>query len=186
MSSPSSWTLPPELRAELNALFVRLADGDRSAVGPAYRLLWPSLRAFVGRALGPLREHEADDVTQAALLKLFAEAPRYDPARDAYAWALTLTGWELRSAHTRARRDRSAPLDAAGAHASGHASPEEDAIQQGELRHLREAIALLSPGDRQVIEQVLTESHPSDATFRKRRERAMTRLRAFLKDVHGT
>jgi hypothetical protein len=69
---------------------------------------------------------------------------------------------------------------------AGTRPPEEDAIQQGELRHLREAIALLSPGDRQVIEQVLTESHPSDATFRKRRERAMTRLRAFLKDVHGT
>ena len=39
---------------------------------------------------------------------------------------------------------------------------------------------------REVIEQVLAESHPSDATFRKRRERAMTRLRAFLREIHGT
>jgi hypothetical protein len=69
---------------------------------------------------------------------------------------------------------------------AGTRPPKRTPSSRGELRHLREAIALLSPGDRQVIEQVLTESHPSDATFRKRRERAMTRLRAFLKDVHGT
>jgi len=186
LSPPSAWSLAPELRTELNALFVRLADGERGAIDPAYRLLWPALRAFVGRALGPASEHEADDVTQAALLKLFAEASRYDPARDAYAWALTLTSWELRSAQTRVRRDRSSPLDTAAHHASGKASPEEDAVRASELQHLRDALALLAPSDREVIEQVLTESHPSDATFRKRRERAMTRLRAFLKDVHGT
>ena len=165
---------------------MRLADGERGAIDPAYRLLWPALRAFVGRALGPAREYEADDVTQAALLKLVAGASRYDPARGAYAWALTLTSWELRSAQTRARRDRSAPLDGALGHPSGGASPEDHAIQASELQHLRDAVALLAPADREVIEQVLAESHPSDATFRKRRERAMTRLRAFLKEIHGT
>ena len=186
MSSASAWTLPHELRRELDALFVRLADGERGAIDPAYRMLWPALRAFVGRALGPAREHEADDVTQAALLRLFAQASRYDPTRDAYAWALALTSWELRSAQTRARRDRSAPLDAAFAEPSGQASPEDGAMHQSELQRLRDAIALLSPADREVIEQVLAESHPSDATFRKRRERAMTRLRAFLREIHGT
>lgn len=186
MSSPSAATLGPQLRKELDALFVRLADGERGAIDPAYRVLWPALRAFVGRALGPAREQEADDVTQAALLKLFEQASRYDPARDAYAWALTVTSWELRSARSRARRDRSAPLDHAVGHPSPGASPEDDAIQASEREHLREALALLAPVDREVIEQVLSESHPSSATFRKRRERAMTRLRAFLKEIHGT
>jgi RNA polymerase sigma factor (sigma-70 family) len=186
LSSASAWALAPELRRELDTLFVRLADGERGAIDPAYRVLWPALRAFVGRALGPAREHEADDVTQASLLKLFAQASRYDPARDAYAWALALTSWELRSAQTRARRDRSAPLDTALDLASGQASPEDAALHASELSHLRDAIALLPPADREVIEQVLAESHPSDATFRKRRERAMARLRAFLKEVHGT
>jgi DNA-directed RNA polymerase specialized sigma24 family protein len=120
------------------------------------------------------------------MLKLFAEAPRYDPARDAFHWALTITGWEIRSAMTRARRNRSVPLDAAYEQTGAHSSPEEDAIQKDNVERLREAIALLSPPDRLVIEQVLAESHPSDATFRKRRERAMTRLRAFLKVVYGT
>lgn len=186
MSSPSAATLGPQLRKELDALFVRLADGERGAIDPAYRVLWPALRAFVGRALGPAREHEADDVTQAALLRLFGQASRYEAGRDAYAWALALTSWELRSAQTRARRDRSTPLDGALGHASPNTSPEDAAVQASEREHLRDAIALLSPSDREVIEQVLADSHPSDATFRKRRERAMARLRAFLKEIHGT
>src|SRR5258708_5693190 len=64
---------------------VRLADGDRSAFSPLYKLLWPVLRAFVHGQLPP---SDAEDVAQDALLKVFASASRFDPARDALAWAL--------------------------------------------------------------------------------------------------
>jgi DNA-directed RNA polymerase specialized sigma24 family protein len=39
-------------RAELRRLMERLADGDRSAFAPAFRMLWPRLRAFAGRFAG--------------------------------------------------------------------------------------------------------------------------------------
>lgn len=186
MTSAPSWTAAPELRSELNALFLRLADGDREAIDPAYRLLWPAVQGFVGRALGPARTHEVDDVTQAALLKLFEQAPRFDPARDALAWALTIAGWEVRTSRTRARRSRTGPLDEARGHVSAEASPEQQALHAAERQLLADAIAQLSPSDQAVLAQVLADGHPTDATFRKRRERAMARLRAFLRDVHGT
>lgn len=165
---------------------MRLADGDREAIDPAYRALWPCVRQFVLRALGPARAQEADDVTQTALLKLFEQASRFDAARDAYAWALTIAGWEVRTSRSRGRRSRTGPLDSALGHASPGASPEDLALQAAERQQLADAIAQLSPSDQQVLAQVLADEHPSDATFRKRRERAMTRLRAFLKDVHGS
>ena len=186
MSPAAPSPTAPELRAELNALFARLADGDRAAIDPAYRALWPVVHPFVGRALGPGRTHEADDVTQSALLKLFDQAPRYDTGRDALAWALTIAGWEVRTWRTRSRRSRTGPLQPALAHVSADTSPEEQVLAAAERQQLADAIAQLPQRDQEVLAQVLADEHLSDATFRKRRERAMGRLRAFLRDVHGT
>ncbi len=57
-------------RDELQGLLRRLADGDRAAMSPAYQLLWPLLRSFCARALGPFGLADADDAAQAALLKI--------------------------------------------------------------------------------------------------------------------
>src|SRR5207245_9364399 len=77
-------------RAELRRLMVRLADGDRAAFRPAFALLWPRLRAFAARCVAAA---DAEDVAQAALLRVFSRASEYDAERDALAWALGIAAW---------------------------------------------------------------------------------------------
>src|SRR5205823_10682148 len=116
--------------AELRRLMERLADGDRTAVGPAFAMLWPQLRAFAVRFAG---EGDAEDAAQAALLKVFSRASEYDRERDALAWALGLTAWECRTLLRRRQRRREEPSLAPAVSTS--ASPEDAAVE----RNLREA-----------------------------------------------
>jgi DNA-directed RNA polymerase specialized sigma24 family protein len=98
-------------RAELRRLMVRLADGDRAAFRPAFALLWPRLRAFAARCVAAA---DAEDVAQAALLRVFSRASEYDAERDALAWALGIAAWEcrtLRRRRQRRREDHVAPPD---------------------------------------------------------------------------
>src|SRR6266849_3158600 len=90
---------------------VRLADGDRSAFSPLYTLLWPALRVFVHRQLPA---SDAEDVAQDALLKVFARASRFDPARDALAWALGIAAFEVRTARKRTARRKEELLEPLG------------------------------------------------------------------------
>ena len=96
--------MTPEARAEIQALLVRLSDGDRSAVEPAFRALWPILGAFSARALG--RDAEAEDAAQQTLLKVFAQAASFDHERDGVAWVLTIASYECRTFRRRAARRR--------------------------------------------------------------------------------
>src|SRR5258706_369094 len=63
-------------QSDLQRLVERLADGDRSAFHPVFEYLWPLLRRFAARHLGP---GEADDVAQETLLRVFRRAAALDP-----------------------------------------------------------------------------------------------------------
>ena len=91
----------------------RLADGDRSAIAPAFDLLWPVLSRFCRRALAS--EADGEDAAQEAMVKLFARAASFDPGRDGLAWALTIAAWECRTARRRVGRRREAMLEEAAA-----------------------------------------------------------------------
>src|SRR5260221_6515610 len=78
----------------------RLADGDGSAFHPAFAILWPALRSFAAARL-PLAD--AEDAAQEALMKVFAQAARYD-GRDALTWALAIAGYEVLTARRRCAR----------------------------------------------------------------------------------
>jgi len=68
------------LDTDLQKMMVRLADGDRSALHPTFEMLWPLLRRFTARHLP---HAEAEDAAQEALVKIFRQAGRFDPARSA-------------------------------------------------------------------------------------------------------
>ena len=174
-------------RLELQRSLERLADGDRAAFRPVFELVWPRVRE-IARLLMP-HAADADDAAQTALCKLFERASEFDPARDALAWIVGIASYECLTLRKKAarRREHGAPevLDAV---ADGARDPEAQVIA-AEL----EAVALavlgtLEPGDRDTLRAAIFGDEVArpvaPATFRKRVERALGRLRAAWRD-HG-
>ena len=163
---------------------VSLADGDRSAFDGAYGLLWPALLAFCKRALVP---SDAEDAAQLALLKVFDRAATFQRDKDALTWAITIAAWEVRTIRKRHVRSRSTSMDA-----DEHASPAHDPESAAATRELVEAaqtvLGALCEDDRVTLAATLAEETPagvSGAAFRKRRERAMARLKEAWRHIHG-
>ncbi len=170
---------------QLDRDFARLAEGDRSALDPVFRALWPPIHQYCQKHLG--QGPDADDVAQRAIERLFSQAAAYDPSRSALAWALTIALWECRSARRQTERRKWASLDVE--RESPDPSPEQS-VEREELRAgLQVAIGKLSPTDQAVLERVLSaeagEDIASGSTFRKRKERAVTRLREVWRRLYG-
>lgn len=169
----------------LDALLVRLADGDRSAFDPVFTMLWPVVRSFCARTLGNVAD--ADDAAQVTMQKLFLQVGQYDPSRSGVGWAIAIASWECRTIRRRAVRQRTVPL--AGEPANAHASPEETIIREDLEAAVREAIETLPNADRcalrAVLEEIANEGAPS-AMMRKRKQRALARLKDVWRRLHGT
>ena len=181
-----SEVVDPVERAELRRLIGRLADGDRTAFGPVFDLLWPRLRAFTVQLIGAA---DGEDAAQSALLKVFSRASEYDRERDGLAWALGIAAWECRTLRKRRERRREesalapegAPVAAAGA-----ASPEDAAVER-DLREAAESIlGTLRPIDIETIAAAASGRRAQGATFRKRLERALARFRLAWRARHGS
>jgi DNA-directed RNA polymerase specialized sigma24 family protein len=174
----------PDARAAVQQLVVRLADGDRTAITPAFNALWPLLRGFATAALRD--PGHGEDAAQQAMIKLFAQAGDFDASCDAVAWAITITAFEVRTIRTRVRRRREAALDAPD-DASSPDTPESHLIN-GELqRAAREVLAGLGDGEIATISAALDDARPAgDATFRKRLQRALDRLRTAWRTKHDS
>lgn len=172
-----------EFRQQLDALMQRLADGDRTAFAPAFELLWPVVRRFALRALSAAPD--AEDAAQAALTKIFAQVSDYDRSRDALAWVLSVTAYECRTIRKRRERRREAaiiPEDTA--HAAR--DPEAAAIARDLEQAAREVLESLRALDMQTLQAAISDERPKvrSATFRKRLERALERLRAAWSTRH--
>jgi RNA polymerase sigma-70 factor (ECF subfamily) len=169
---------------------IRLADGDRRAFEPLYQGLWPELRRVCVATMGPT---DGEDCAQQALLNIFSRAAEFDPSRDALAWAVGIAVWECRTVRRRAHRrgeakavsPESVPLAAAGQ------DPEAE-VSQRELGALAtELLATLAPADVEAIMASLAGDQDAavrlglkPATFRKRLERALGRLRDGWRSKH--
>ena len=94
-------------RLALDRWMAAAAEGDRAALAPLFHALWPIAVRYATRLVGDAQL--AEDCAQDALVQLFGQLERYDPARDALTWALTLTTWQCRTA--RRRRDRRGEAD---------------------------------------------------------------------------
>jgi RNA polymerase sigma-70 factor (ECF subfamily) len=172
-------------RLELQRCLVRLAGGDRAAFRPVFELAWPRVRQLAARLLPD--GSEAEDAAQLALIKVFERAGEYDRARDALAWIVAIAGWECLTLRRRRQRRR----EAAGERLAALPAPEPDAETQLVAAELEAAAAAvlgqLRAEDRATLRQALFgegERTVKPATFRKRMERALGRLRAAWRD-HG-
>ena len=179
--------MDPHLRIQIHEAIVRLADGDRSAFPFVFDELWPRVLRFVERAL-PGRP-EAEDLAQQALLKLFARIAEFDTSRDGVAWAFGIVVYEIKTLRRQEQRRRESPHDTVTEGiADTSQSPEALAIQADLSRALAAAIGQLSRDERAVLlpdDGAGQANPPSAAAHRKRRQRAVERLRAAWRRLHA-
>jgi RNA polymerase sigma-70 factor (ECF subfamily) len=172
--------------AELEGLVLRLADGDRLAFRPAFAVMWPVVHRFCGRLLGS--GADAEDAAQQALEKIFARTSGFDRSRPALPWVLGIAAWECRTFRRRRQRAREGALPEHDTSASRERSPEE-AVIEGQLKAAaRSVLGQLSELDQETLCAAFEDERPeiAAATFRKRRERAMDRIRAAWRNLYGS
>lgn len=171
---------------ELHALLARLSQGDRSAFEPLFLALWPLLRRFCTHFLAS--DADGDDAAQQALLKVFSRAREYDPARPALPWLLAIATNECRTLRQRRLRRGEVAVSAAGQVAEERPSPEEALIVRDLEAAFSDVFATLRPEDIHTLalaaDRAARPPIPA-ATFRKRVERAMERLRLAWRAKHG-
>ncbi|MBS2023016.1 MAG: sigma-70 family RNA polymerase sigma factor [Deltaproteobacteria bacterium] len=173
-------------RQALQRNLTALADGDRTAFPPVFRALWPALRAFAGHWLRD--ESLAEDAAQSALLKVFARAGEFDPARDALAWSFGVCVWECRTLRKSGQRRREEPLGDEALSLSDPARSPHDDVELAQLIEAIESVAgTLRPDDRALVLLLARGDRPesASATFRKRVQRALDRLRCAWRLRHG-
>lgn len=172
-------------RQALQQGMARLADGDRSAFGPVFAVLHPLVVRFCARLLP--EGTDAEDAAQAALLKVFTRAADFDASRDALPWVLALAAYECRTwRKARQRRREEAPPDEQVLDAAE--GPESRLAGAQLVSALRDVLGDLKPEDAATLAAAMGDTERPDvppATFRKRLERAMTRLRAAWRTRHG-
>ena len=170
-------------RLRLNASLARLADGDRSAFRAVFEVAQPAVLALTRRLMKGDPEHE--DVAQQALLKVFERASRYDPDRAALPWILGIAAWECRTHRQRVlrRREHVVPESLL----STGPDPEEWVVANDLRDALHELIGELKPADVEALAVAMGRQPRPElaaATFRKRLQRAMTRLKAAWEERH--
>ena len=171
-------------RRNLTVLMARLADGDRAAFDGVYSVLWPVVSAFCAKALPPT---DAEDAAQAVLLKVFEHAPSFDRNRDALTWALAIAVWETRTIRQRYARSKTTESDDYDPE-SPQQSPEGLIVERQVLEAAQAAMGLLSASDQETLMATFNEESSdavSGATFRKRRQRALFRLKEAWRSIYG-
>ncbi len=172
-------------RAALQQDLTALARGERAAFDAVFRRLWPLLRGFAGRCLPA---GEAEDAAQEALLRVFSRASEFDARRDALSWVLGVAAWQIRTHRARSRRRREEGLEAAPEPADIAPSPEAAALARDLEAALETALRQLAPSDAATLLAFARGQRPEvpGATFRKRVQRALGRLRTRWGMSHGS
>ncbi len=168
--------------ADLDALMARLADGDRSAFSPVFRRLWPPVHRMCSSLTS--NAADADDAAQQAMEKILTRASDYDPTRPALPWALAIAGWECRTLG----RWRSRRREVSEAAIPEHGAWPDLEFERRELGEAaRRAMDELSLTDRETLMATFWHEAAavSGATLRKRRERALGRLRDAFRRLYG-
>lgn len=171
-----------EHNPDLDSLVSRLADGDRSVFSAVFQILRPPVLRLCTSMLG--NEADAADAAQQALEKVLTRCSEYDRERPALPWALAIAAWECRTVMRKRVRRREVPEERAPEASAGD---EQDAAQRQLIGAALDALGELSAEDREVLVATFWEeaASVSGATLRKRRERALKRLRDTFKRLYG-
>lgn len=161
----------------------QLSEGDRSAFAPVFDYLWAPTLQFCKSLLK--NEADADDAAQQAMEKIFVRASDYDRSRPAMPWALAIASWECRTILRKRTRRRESPENAAPEAIS--IETDDEYIQRQLVQAALDALGTLSEEDQETLISTFWEQAASvkGATLRKRRERAIVRLREAFRRLYG-
>ena len=167
----------------LDGLVARLADGDRSVFTAVFRALWPPILRLCRAMLK--NEADAADAAQEAMEKILARASDYDRNRPALPWALAIAGWECRTILRKRTRRRETSEDEA--REPSVENVEEEFARKDLVSAAVDAMGQLSDTDREVLVATFTDEslNIAGATLRKRRERALRRLKDAFRRLYG-
>ncbi|MFC4784569.1 RNA polymerase sigma factor [Nocardioides sp. MAHUQ-72] len=168
------------------AIGLRLARRDESALEEAYAAYGGSLLAYLRRYVGP---DEAEDVLQRTFLDVWRHAGRYQPSQRFSTWLFTI-------AHRRAvdalRARRHQVVDVEAARDLVGEDGRETAERFAEAADVRAALSRLPEHERQALELTyyagLTQREIADrldvpiGTVKARASRATRRLGALMRD----
>lgn len=171
-------------RQTIHEAMVRLSDGDRAAFDVLLDQLWPVILSFAERGVG---RDDAEDIAQEVFFKLCARIADFDRSRDGLSWAFGIASYEMMTHRRRQHRRRETSDSALAAHPDDAASQEELLIQREVVAALTEAVGTLTEEDRRAL-GILSEQEvgASSAAHRKRKQRALDRLRAVWRELYGS
>ncbi|MDP2345836.1 MAG: sigma-70 family RNA polymerase sigma factor [Deltaproteobacteria bacterium] len=156
----------------------RLRDGDRAAARPVFDALWPPCSALARSQLQ--NDDDAKDAAQVALMRLFREVAGFDDARSGLGWGLALVTWECRTIRKKRSRSRAVPLHE-GVDVAGPADLLGELVRAEDVARVARAFVDLDEGDRETLRALLDGDAAGHPTLRKRRQRALDRLRALVR-----
>jgi RNA polymerase sigma-70 factor (ECF subfamily) len=174
-------------RDQLQSSLTRLAAGDRAAFDEVFRIVWPLVRRFSERALR--NAPDAEDTAQNVLIRVLSRAHEFDPNRAALPWILGIATYEMRTLRKKVERRREDLQDLESAEPAALDRSFEGTIIRRNLESaLRDVIGELKTEDvATILAAVGAEQRPrvAAATFRKRFQRALDRLRQAWRAKHG-
>lgn len=168
------------------AIGLRLARRDESALEDAYATYGPSLLAYLRRHVGP---DEAEDVLQRTFLDVWRHSSRYQPAQRFSTWLFTI-------AHRRAvdalRTRRHRVVDVEAARDLVGEDGRETAERYAEAAEVRAALARLPEHEREALEltyyagltqrEIAAHLDVPIGTVKARTSRATRRLGALMRE----
>jgi len=167
-------------RKTLHEAMVRLSDGDRSAFPLLIDQLWPVILSFIQRAVPA---QDAEDVAQQVFVSICARISDFDRARDGLSWAFGIASYEIMTHRRKLQRRKESFDDSALVRITDPAETPEQALIRHDLSAaLASAIGELSEADRVTLGLPVAAQ---GATARKRRQRAVDRLRTLWRTLYG-
>lgn len=177
--------MDPHRRKAIQEAILRLADGDRSAMPSLVEQLWPVLLSYASRGLRDVQA--AEDVAQEVLMRISSRVSELDRTRDPLSWAFGIATFQILTQRKRQLRRRETLVGDTMPEFSASAPSIEDSVIVAEVHAaLADALGQLSPEDMEHL-GLLERARVGPATpaMRKRRERALDRLRAIWRNIYG-
>lgn len=173
-------------RKAIHEAMVRLSDGERGAFDVLLNELWPVILAFAERGVG--LKADAEDVAQEVFSKICFRISDFDKTRDGVSWAFKIASYEVMTHRKRAARRREIGDDAAIERLADARAPQDVGLVEQELVAAFEAaVGALTDADRQALglQPDARADGPVSPAFRKRKQRALDRLRKVWESIYG-
>lgn len=171
-------------RQAIHDAMVRLSDGDRTAFDVLLDELWPVIVSFAERGVG--RGADAEDVAQEVFYRICARITDFDRARDGLSWAFGIASYEIMTHRRRLKRRREV-FDEISLfeQIDSTASQDDRLISQEMTAALERAASTLTEAERAALGLQSSVSDAASAAHRKRKQRALDRLRRVWRQIYG-